>query len=510
MTRRPYSVRAAVVLATALCSVFLGNARVAWSQSAPLDGFDAYAEKARADWGIPGLAVVVVKDDDVVLAKGYGVRTLGESAPIDARTVFAIGSATKAFTAASLAMLVDEGRMSWDDPVAMHLGDFQLFDPYVTREITVRDLLTHRSGLDRGDALQYGSPLDRREILRRLRYQKPSWSFRSHFGYNNIMFLAAGQIVPAVTGMSWDDFVKARIFAPLKMTSSTTSITALKHGDNVATPHTRMDGGIRPIPWRSVDNCAPAGAINSSVSDLAQWLRLQLGRGSYGTTKLLSLGAVDEMHKPQMIVPVDPAVALMAPGAHVVSYGFGWFLHDYHGRTIVQHGGTIDGMVAQVAMIPDERLGVAILTNLEPNQLAAALMYRVFDAYLGLPAQDWSAQRLEVQRIVDTRKAAAARRAAQTRVQDTKPSRPLAAYVGTYRSRMYGDAKVTEEQGTLRFAYSAPYSGALEHWHFDAFHIQRVGPGLADALVTFTLDTQGNVHGMKVADLDEFERVPTR
>ncbi len=504
MTRPSHATLAAVVLATSLVII---NPRVASPQSAPLQGFDDYAEKARAAWAVPGLAIVVVKDDAVAVAKGYGVRTLGESAPVDARTIFAIGSATKAFTAASLAMLVDEGKMSWDDPVATHLRDFQLFDPYVTREITVRDLLTHRSGLDRGDALQYGSLLERSEILRRLRYQKPSWSFRSHFGYNNIMFLAAGEIVPALTGQSWDDFVKARIFTPLEMTSSSTSIASLKHQDNVATPHARTDGGIRPIPWRSVDNCAPAGSINSSVSDLTGWLRLQLGRGSYGTTKLLSLAAVDEMHKPQMIVPIDAGVALTAPGAHVVSYGFGWFLHDYHGRTIVQHGGTIDGMVAQVAMIPEERLGVAILTNLEPNQLPAALMYRVFDAYLGLPAQDWSAQRLEVQRIVDARKAAAAKRAAQARAKDTKPSLPPAAYVGTYRSRMYGDATVTEEHGALRLTYSATFSGALDHWHFDTFHITWAGAGMGDALVTFTLDAQGKVQGMKVPDVDDFERV---
>src|SRR5215471_5445700 len=229
----------------------LNVAPCAFAQEAPLQGFDEYVNKALKDWEVPGVGVAIVKNDKVVLAKGYGVRKLGDPAPVNERTLFAIGSSTKAFTAAALALLVDEGKIKWDDPVVKHLPGFQLYDPYVTRELTVRDLLCHRSGLERGDALWFGTNYDRGEILRRVRYLKPSWSFRSTFGYQNIMFLAAGQIVQAVTGISWDDFVKQRIFAPLGMSSSVTSTLPLRNLDNVATPHAKLDGKVVPIPWRN-------------------------------------------------------------------------------------------------------------------------------------------------------------------------------------------------------------------------------------------------------------------
>jgi CubicO group peptidase (beta-lactamase class C family) len=248
---------------------------------APLRGFSAYVGEAVQRWAIPGLAIVVVKDDAAVYAQGFGVRRLGDTARVTSKTVFAIGSCTKAFTATALAMLVDSGRASWDEPVTRYLRGFELSDPYVTRELTVRDLLTHRSGLMRGDALWYATPYDRAEVLRRIRYLKPSWSFRSRYGYQNIMFLAAGEVVPAVTGMPWDDFVRRRIFDPLGMTATGTSVAALDTAGDVATPHERIEGRVRTIQWRNIDNIGPAGAINSNVLDMAQWVRLQLGGGLY-------------------------------------------------------------------------------------------------------------------------------------------------------------------------------------------------------------------------------------
>lgn len=487
--------------------LLLISAQLIAAQDAPLQSLDDYIAKARADWGVPGLAIAIVKDDKIVFAKGYGVRKLGDSAPVNERTIFAIGSETKAFTAAALALLVDAGKLKWDDPVIKHLKDFQLYDPYVTREITIRDLLCHRSGLDRADWLDDGTPFDRDEILRRLRYQKPAWSFRSRFGYNNQMFIAAGQIIPAVTGKSWDDFVKERFFAPLGMTSSSTSITALKNFDNVAMPHAKSEGEVRPIAWALIDNSGPCGSINSSVVDMAQWLRLQLGQGSYGDQKLLSLGAIEEMRTPQMTVPLEAGM----PDANFLSYGLGWFLHDYHGRKAITHGGNVSGMVASLGMIPEEKLGVAILSNLSTgNILPEALLYRVFDAYLGLPAQDWSARKLALLRILQARQKTAAAQAEAARVKNTKTSLPLTAYAGTYRSDLYGTVKVTEEQGLLRLSYSTPISGTLEHWHYDTFHIKWAASGTGDAFVTFTLNAQGKVDEMKVQNFDDFKRVPER
>ncbi|MCI0387219.1 MAG: beta-lactamase family protein [Acidobacteria bacterium] len=261
------------------------------AQDAPLQGFDDYVSKAMKDWEVPGVAIAVVKDDKVVFAKGYGVRELGKSTPVNERTIFAIGSSSKAFTAAALAVLVDEGKIKWDDPVTKHLPSFELYDAYAAKEMTVRDLLCHRSGLARGDMMWYGSDFNREEILRRTRHLKPSWSFRSQFGYQNLMYLAAGQIVQAVTGKSWDDFVRERLFKPLGMAASSTSTKDLRSSDNVATPHGKIDEKVMPITWRNIDNIAPAGSINSNVVEVAAWVRLQLNQGSFAGQRMLSSGA---------------------------------------------------------------------------------------------------------------------------------------------------------------------------------------------------------------------------
>jgi CubicO group peptidase (beta-lactamase class C family) len=513
MTFRSRTIRlAALFLAALICArlVVAQDAPLQGPLQAPLQALDEYINKARAEWGTPGLAIAIVKDDKVVFAKGYGVRKLGDSASVNERTLFAIGSAGKAFTAAALAVLVDEGKVKWDDPVTKHLKEFELYDPYITREITIRDLLSHRTGLDRGELLWYGSTLDRDEILRRIRRQKPTYSFRSTFTYNNIMLLAAGQIIPAVTGKSWDDFVKERIFTPLGMTASNTSITAFKGLDNVATPHARLGDNVQAIPWRNVDNIAPAGSINSNALDLAQWLRMQLGEGERENKKIVSSGAVKEMHKPQMIIPYNPQSPGTTLDAHFTSYGFGWFLHDYHGRKVVQHGGGIDGMTALVAMMPEEKIGVAVLSNIQGSQLPWALMYRVFDAYLGLPQQDRSATFLAALKSAQERAKAAAKKVEDERVKGSKPSLPLEQYAGTYQDEMYGEATVTHEEGKLVFRYSPAFTGELEHWHYDTFRVKWPNPTVTESLVTFTLNAQGKAQEIKVPGMADFKRVPAR
>ena len=241
---------------------------------------DAYVEAAMRAWEVPGVAIAVVRNDSIVLARGYGVRELGKSDRVTPNSLFAVGSTSKAFTAAALGILVDERKLSWEDPVTKHLPRFQLYDPYVTRELTIRDLLTHRSGLPRGDRLWHASGYDRAEVLRRVRFLPPSWSFRSAYGYQNIMFLAAGEVVTAVTGKSWDDFVRERIFVPLGMSRSVTSTRPLATMSDVATPHQSIDGTVRPVSWLNIDNVGPAGSINSSALEMAAWLRLQLGQGT--------------------------------------------------------------------------------------------------------------------------------------------------------------------------------------------------------------------------------------
>lgn len=484
--------------------------RAAAGQSAPLNGLDASIEKAMKDWGVPGVAVAVVKDDSVVHARGYGVRELGRPEPVDERTIFAIGSSSKAFTSAALAILVDEGRVAWDDPVTKHLPGFQLYDPYVTRELTVRDLLTHRSGLPRADRIWYATDFDREEVLRRVRFVRPSWSFRSTYGYQNIMFLAAGQIVEAVTGMTWDDFVAQRLFEPLGMRTSSTSIHVLRDLPNVATPHGRIDGTVRPIAWRNIDNIAPAGSINSSALEMAEWVRLQLGEGVHRGRRLISEEAVREMHTPQTIMRMSPEQRKLFPETNFTTYGLAWFVRDYRGRKLVGHGGAIDGMRAEVMMVPEERLGVVVLTNLGGTSFPDAIVYRILDHYLDGPNKDWSQLFLASFRETQERAAARRKEIEDARVTGTRPSLPLAGYAGTYADSAYGEIRITEEDGRLVARAGSNFTADLEHWHFDVFQAVWRDPVLGRTFFSFRLSPAGKAVAVDVEGLAEFGRAPER
>ncbi|HXF95322.1 MAG TPA: serine hydrolase [Gemmatimonadales bacterium] len=476
---------------------------------AQLRGFDAWVERTLAQWGVPGLAVAVVKDDAVVYARGFGVRRLGDTARVTDRTLFAVGSTTKAFTAAALAMLVDSGLVRWDDPVARYLPGFELQDPYVTRELRVRDLLTHRSGLPRGDAIWWGTGHGRDEVLRRVRHLEPATSFRSAYGYQNIMFLAAGQIIPAVTGQSWDQFVRRRIFEPLGMAATNTSVTALDSGGDVATPHSPVYGRMQPVAWRDLDNIGPAGSINSSVRDMAQWLRLQLAGGVYGGRRLISAAAMNEMHAAQTVIPVDTLSERLWPSTHFRAYGLGWALQDYRGRKLVGHGGAIDGMRAQVTLVPEERLGVVALANGgEPSRLLTqAVAFQVIDRYLGGSATDWGATLLAVRLELAARDSARRAEREARRMPDTRPTLALDRYAATYRSEVYGDLVVTVEDGGLAIRFGPNFAGRLEHWHFDTFRPRWRDPMMSDDLVTFTLGPDGAVARLEWAEVGEFRRL---
>lgn len=480
------------------------------AQDAPLQGFDDYVNKAIKDWDVPGVAIAVVKDDKIVFAKGYGVREIGKPDRVDERTIFAIGSSSKAFTAAAIAMLVDEGKLKWDDPATKYLPGFQLYDPVVTREMTVRDLLTHRIGLERGDALWYATDMNRDEILRRIRYLKPSSSMRSKFGYQNIMYLAAGQIVPSVTGKTWDDFLRERIFMPLGMNSTGTSISALKSANDVAAPHSKFDEQVTAIPYRMIDNIGPAGSINSNVVDMAQWVRLQLNNGTYQGKQLISLANINEMQSPQTIIRLEGSMKTLYPEAHFLNYGMGWFLSDYRGRKMVEHGGSIDGMRGLVAMIPEEKIGVVILANLSGTTVSVPLAYRIFDAYLGAPQRDWSAEMVKnMNALLAQIKAAEAKQEA-ARVKDTKPSVALENYAGDYQNEMYGDTKVVMENGKLTLKRGAYFTGDLEHWHYDTFRIVWRDRQEGKGFINFRLNSQGKVETMNMEGLAEFTRVPEK
>jgi CubicO group peptidase (beta-lactamase class C family) len=494
-----------VVLSLTLLGIPAAPAR---AEDGPFKGLDEYVAKTMKDWNVPGLAIAVIKDDSVVFAKGYGVRKLGDDTPVDEKTLFAVGSTSKAFTAAALAMLVDEGKIKWDDKVTQHLPKFQMYDSYVSREMTVRDLLCHRSGLGRTETIWYGSNASRDEIIRRLRYIKPDTSFRSKFGYQNMMYLTAGQIIPAVTGKSWDDFVKERIFKPLGMTTSNTSVTAFREADNVATPHHKIEDKMRPIKYRNIDNIGPAGSINSNVVEMAQWLRLQLNEGTRekGKERLISSGAVQEMHTPQTVIRLEGAMAKINPETHLAAYGLGWMIEDYRGKKLLEHAGGIDGMTAQVAMIPEEKLGVVVLANSDGNLLPHALANRILDGFLlKTPPRDWSADLLNIMKGVEAIAKAQAKKEEKDRVKDTKPSLALDKYAGKYNDDKYGTVKVVKEKDKLVLHFGPAFVGDLEHWHYDTFRATWRDPIFPKVLVTFTLNGQGKVAELKTKGMDGLE-----
>lgn len=464
---------------------------------------DAYVAQTIKDWKVPGVALAIVKDDSIVYAKGYGTRTVGKQEPVDANTIFAIGSASKAFTAALVAMAVDDGKMKWDEKVTAYLPGFQLYDGYAGRDLTIRDALSHRSGLARGDIMWYAGEFSRDEILRRVRYLKPSWGFRGLFGYQNIMFLAAGQSVAAVEHASWDDLIKRRIFTPLGMTSSSTSVRELAGRENVATPHGEVNDTVVTMPWKNIDNIAPAGSINSNVRDMAQWLRLQLGRGKYGSQQLLTTGNHGEMWISNTTIRMEgPLAHYMAPGGNLSAYGMGWFLQDFSGRLAVHHGGNIDGMSAMVAMLPDEKLGVVILTNKNGTPAPGAIFPYVFDLYTRDTPRDWNA---EYHKMVDPmmkmgKDAEAA--VDKARVMGTKPSLELSKYAGIYADSMYGDVTIGTSGNGLTLKYGI-FAGTLEHWNYDTFRGTMNNPSAGKPLVTFVLGSDGKPSEVKIQGFED-------
>lgn len=473
----------------------------------PLAGLDTYVADAVRAWQVAGLSIAIVKDDSVVFARGYGVRELGRPDPVDPNTVFAIGSNTKLFTAVAAGMLVDERRLAWSDRAIDHLPGFALFDPYVTREMRVDDLMAHRSGLGRrGDALWYGTEWSRTEVLERVRHLEPNSSFRSAYGYQNIMFLAAGELIAAVEGRSWDAVVRERIFAPLGMDASSTTTLDLPRGGNVATPHQWIDGQLTPIAWRNIDNVAPAGSINASALDMTRWLRMLLARGRWGGDTLVSRSALERIESPHTIIP-SPGDTLH-PSTHFVTYGLGIVAMDYGATKVLWHTGGIDGMLSLVAYVPEHDLGLVVLTNTSGrNNLFTALQYRVLDAYLGMPERDWSGIYLEQSRAAEARQAEALAQVEASRIEGTSPSRALADYAGRYTHPMYGDARVRQAGDGLRLDWGPSFQGTLAHWHHDVFRVTWDDRSQGGAFVRFELDTSGRVVGAELDGLAEFRRV---
>ncbi len=473
----------------------------------PPAGFDARVEAVRAKAGVPGMAIAIVENGKVVLARGYGVRKLGGADKVDGDTLFRTGSTGKAMTVAALATLVDAGKLGWDDHVVDRLPGFQMYDPYVTREMTVRDLLVHHSGLGLGAGDLLFVPrgqLSRAEVVRRLRYIKPATSFRSGYAYDNILYTIAGALIEAVSGERYEDYLRDHVFRPAGMLSSTGDPQVRLATADRAWPHARIGGPVRGVaPQQVLDerdqlgqSSAPAGLLSISANDMGKWLQLQLAHGALpGGGRLFSEAASAEMWKPvtiEPIVPVPPELA--GTQATFKDYALGWEVRDYAGTKIVWHSGAVFGFLTLVALIPDKNVGFAITINSEDGEVPQGLAYELLDHYLGRPAQDWPARYAA---FLNHRRAAAAATVTQAAATPAAvgPSLPLAHYAGAYADPWYGKVLVgSDAKGlTINFTTTPRMTGRLEHYQYDSFIARFDDPGIEPAYVTFALDADGKV-----------------
>jgi CubicO group peptidase (beta-lactamase class C family) len=472
----------------------------------PPPNFDGYVRRVMQTFTVPGLSVAIVKDGKVVLAKGYGVRRMGDPARVDERTRFGIGSNTKLFTATALALLAEEGKLEWDAPVIRYLPWFAMYDPYVTRELSVRDLLVHRSGLGlgAGDLLWWPpSTYDRKEIARRLRFIPPATSFRSAYAYDNVLYTVAGEVIEAVSGQVWEDFVRIRILEKAGMTESGLLHSGAGSGDNIAGTHAEVEGTVRAIAPLLSDNVNPAGGIMSGATDMAKWMIVQLDSGKVaGGGRIFSAGTATQLWRDVTPTPFgDPPDGLPHLRPHMAGYALGLGVRDYRGRTLLQHTGGLPGYLSKVAMIPALRLGVAVLTNQESGPAFESIVYQVLDHYLGAEAPDYPAiyDRLVQQGRAELR--ALDRHASATRDSTSGPSLPLERYTGTYRDAWYGDVTIAlEDKGlVIRFSKTPSLVGDLIHWQHDSFLARWRDRELrADAYASFALNYDGSIERLRL------------
>lgn len=463
---------------------------------------DAYFTKAHQDWDIPGMAIGIIQNGEIVLAKGYGVLEEGGNKPVDVNTLFAIASNTKAFISASLAQLVEEGKLNWDDPVIEHLPYFRMYDDYVTQHTTVRDLLCHRAGLGTysGDVIWYKSEYPAEEIVRRIAEVPQAYDFRAGYGYSNLMFITAGEVIKAVSGQSWDEYVKSHFFDALEMRRTVTSTNDLEEMNNVASPHKPMNGKNKPIPWVNWDNMGAAGGIISSVNDMLKWVRLQIDQGRYKGQPLFDIDQQIDFWTPHNNYRLSSGARTTYPMRHFSGYGLGWGVFDYGGRFVASHSGGYDGMYSRVAIMPEEGLGIVILTN-SMKGISNPIMYYTFDRFLGRDLRDWSAEGLSAQQRSDRNHQQRLQRIREKRVEDTQAGLPLEKYTGLYRCSMYGDIEVGMENGALTLDFKpAPHlSATLEHWHFNTFEIkwEEDHAWFDFGTLQFVLDNNGEVQELQ-------------
>jgi CubicO group peptidase (beta-lactamase class C family) len=466
-----------------------------------------HVETARKAWEVPGVALAIVHSDKVTYLAGHGTRDTSKNTPVTEHTLFQIASTSKAFTTTAMAMLIDEGKMKWDDPVRKHLDFFRLADPHADALVTLRDLVSHRTGLPRHDTLWVRTQFPREDLIRRMAFARPSEPFRSLYQYNNLMFLSAGEAVGKTSGIGWDAFLQKRIFGPIGFTDTKTAFAEISASNNIALPHSKREGKIGAGQLANYDNIGGAGCIASSASDLAQWLRLQLGQGIHNGKRLVSAATLGETHLPQTVIRMTEATKNLQPEFTQSTYGLGWWVNHYRGEMLIMHSGSLSGYRALVTLVPRLNLGFVILANLNSTNLPEALTNTLLDEYLDLPkTRDWNTHMLGVVKSSADKAEAAKREQEAARLKDTKPSLPLLAYVGLYTEPAYGEARVVYAEGKL-FVEWARFRSALEHVNLNTF--QPIEKTFPETSVSFHFDARGKTTGIKFLEQD-FARIPDR
>jgi CubicO group peptidase (beta-lactamase class C family) len=469
------------------------------SAAAKLQGLDALADQAMKEWKVPGVAIAVVQDGKVIYARGYGYRDLEKKLPVTSGTVFPIGSITKSFTALTFAILKDEGKVDWDQSVRSYLPEFEMNDVVASERATPRDLFSHRTGLPRHDLVWYSSDFSRDDMVGRLRYLKPNKSFRSAYQYNNLTIMTMGYLEGKLTGLGWEGAIRQRIFAPLGMTHSDLSVEEMEKTGDHALPYELKKDTVTRVPYHNIDAIGPAGSINSSADDMSHYLAFQLGDGKFGDKRIVSESNLREMHSPQTAIP-DPPPAFNLPGLGHFSYGLAWVVTSYRGHNLVWHNGGIDGFYALLSLLPEDHMGVVVLTNLPHGQTPEVLAYNVYDRLLGLDPLPWFDRFKELEAKGKQQEEDGKKNKQTDRKTGTHPSHHLSDYAGEYENPGYGKIRVTEKLDSLELAINMLGPWPLENYHYDVFQVPEGSDSVAAGeKFQFEMSKKGDIDRVSAA-----------
>jgi len=470
-----------------------------------INHLDSYYEKALKEWNIPGMAIAIVSDNEILFEKGYGYANIENKLKVDEHTLFAVASNSKAFTASAIAKLVDAGQLKWDDKVIDYIPYFKLYDAYVTAHFTIEDLLSHRSGLKTfsGDLLWYGSDLSPKEIIESAQYLEPAYEYRTTFGYSNIMYLVAGQIIEKITGQSWQSYIQKEFISPLGMDRTILTTNDIAKMTNVATPYYEEHNTNHELEWTNWDNIAPAGAIISSVHDYSNWLMLNINEGTLNKKEYFSNAQFTNMTTPHVNFKVGQSSRKNAPSKHFKAYGMGWSLEDNHGAKIISHSGGYDGMISKSCVVPERNIGIVILTN-NLNWLPSAILNKTLDVILdnNLTGKDWSAEYLSYKKTSDLNDQKTQKEDIIKKGTLGDKSYDLKAYTGTYNDQMYGDIiiKIDNNQLYLDMTRTAIFKAPLSHWNKDifTFRFDTKTSSLPMGKLWFDMDKNGELIGLHI------------